>query len=42
MSKWKLWLKEKLVWKYEPVEYTFPDYLYEFRAPSDAELRRNR
>lgn len=42
LSKWKLWLKENLVWKYEPVEYTFPDYLYEFRAPTNAELRRNR
>ena len=32
MSKWKAALK-RLTWRYEAVEYSFPDYLYEFTVP---------
>ena len=32
MSKWKSALK-RLAWRYEAVEYSFPDYLYEFTVP---------
>jgi hypothetical protein len=41
MSKWKGALKQVL-WRVEPVEYSFPEYLYEFTIPDDAKLPGNR
>ena len=32
MSKWKAALK-RLTWRFEAIEYSFPDYLYEFTVP---------
>jgi len=35
LSRSARWLK-RLTWKLEPVEYSFPDYLYEFTAADAA------
>jgi 2-polyprenyl-3-methyl-5-hydroxy-6-metoxy-1,4-benzoquinol methylase len=41
MPKWKMMLK-RFTWRYEPVEYTFPDYLYEFVRAEPADRRPGR
>jgi hypothetical protein len=37
MTGWKRLLKS-VAWRFEPVEYAFPDYLYEFTAPANGRV----